>query len=474
MHKIIAGLSTALIWSFLAVIAPGDALAEAPVTACDEVASHVNDNLRVAAPVAWNDLDGYRALGACIQAIDAHPTSARLMALLSRAYDKTGDYDKSILWVRRSAELNYPLGLFLLALHYKEATGVSEDPEMSFRYMKKAADLDMPAAVHTVGVNYRTGYGVAKNPQLAMGFFSKAAELGFANGLVAIGEMWESGEFGEVDLAKALRHYREVAAKGGDMRQAIARVEARLAEAPSLAESQAAAPARPDYTFKTPTRPNAGSVWVQVASRASLEEAIAVAYEYKAKFESTRLFRSANGWYPIVIGTVKEGTIKATIAEYAAKGMIPEDSYATKGESFEAELPLQDKPPTKTAPAAPPSPPVNAAVPSVVQDEPAQETAGGAGGNSGANNADPFSLDTRWIVIGTYSDPERAHAEARDLGNLAVMRTAGGRYAVVVTSGPSAQMLAALDELRRQGNLSGEAEVVDGRDFVERHFQIAK
>jgi hypothetical protein len=465
MQKIIAGLSTALICSFLAVLTPDAALAEAPVTVCDEVASHMNDPSRVAAPVAWNDLDGYRALGACIQAIDAHPTSARLMALLSRAYDKTEDYEESILWARRSAETNYPLGLFLLALHYSEGNSVSEDPEMSFRYMKKAADFDMPAAVYTVGDNYRTGYGVAKDPQRAMGFFSKAAELGFSNADAALGEMWEKGEFGEVDLAKALAFYRKVAARGGNMAQAIARVEAGLGQTTSPAKPLDAAPSRPEDRFKSPTRPNAGSVWVQVASRASLEEAIAVAYEYKAKFESTRLFRSANGWYPIVIGTVKEGAIKATIAEYAAKGMIPEDSYATKGDSFEAELPLEDRPPAKTAPK----------VANVVEDEPAPEPAAPAsiGASSDAGAADPLSPHTRWIVVGTYSDPARAHDEARALGNLQVMRTAGGRYAVVLASGAPQEMAAALDKVRRHGNLSGEAVMVDGHDFVERHFQIA-
>lgn len=483
MRKIIAGPSATLISLFLTVIGPDVAAAEAPATVCDEVASHMNDTTRAADHVTWNDLDGYRALGACNQAIEKHPTSGRLMALLSRAYDKAGDSENAVKWARRSAETNYPLGLFLLSLHYKEGTGVAKDPEMNFRYMKAAADLGMPAAVYALGTYYRTGNGVTKDPQRALSTFNRGGELDFLNSYIAIGEMWENGEFGEVDLGKALENYEKVAARGGDVAVQIDRVKGKLgrpqADAAPRADDQpqAAAPPAPEYRFGKPTRPDPGSVWVQVASRASLDEAVALAYEYKAKFKSTRLFRSANGWYPIVVGTVKEGTIKDTIAEFVAKGMIPEDSYATKGDSFEAELPLADKPPVKAKPAAPSSPPVIAAAPTIVEDDPAPGAAAAPaakGRNGGLHNAELLSPHTRWIVVGTFSDPAWAHAEAKALGHLPVMRTAGGRYAVVLANGTPQEMAAALDKVQRYGNLSGEAVMVDGHDFVERHFQIGK
>ncbi|MCI5077248.1 hypothetical protein [Oricola sp.] len=73
---------------------------------------------------------------------------------------------------------------------------------------------------------------------------------------------------------------------------------------------------------------------IQVASRQDLGEAIVLAREYKAEFEGVRLFQSKNGWYAIVIDTVRNGAVQATLARLRMEGKIPADSYATRGESF--------------------------------------------------------------------------------------------------------------------------------------------
>ena len=105
--------------------------------------------------------------------------------------------------------------------------------------------------------------------------------------------------------------------------------------AASLAPPVAAQQSPVSAPVKRPVTPiGQDEFWLQVASRNTLPEAIAVAGEYAPRFPRAAVLQAPNGWYAIVIDVVKDGAVKETLARMKAAGLIPDDSYATPGKSF--------------------------------------------------------------------------------------------------------------------------------------------
>ena len=463
MRKLIARIVPAAACILLAICAAGAARAEAPRTQCDVEASHTADVSPLAPIVEWEKLDGYRALGACTQAIETYPTSGRLMALLSRAYSKLQDHDNAFKWARRSAEIGSPLGVYQLGIAYTFGEGVAKDPEMAFLYMRKAGEAGLSAGHYNVADAYRKGDGVARDIDEAIAYNERAAAGGYARAHFVLGEIYEKGEKGtksRADLERARSHYEKARDGGVKIGDALARVETALASA-----APSPAPAAPQE--ETPEKLAEEWFWLQVASRQDYHEAVEVAAGYRKTFEATKIYRSRNGWYAIVVGTVRKGNIEATISDLAGEGRIPKDSYATRGESFVAKVWPSDPPPAAEAP------PKIAAAPKVVEDE-APAPASGPPPAIEQTAQEAFSLDTRFIAAGEYGALEAAAPAASRLGGLPIIRTARDTYVVVVAHGPEAKIAALYDRMRRNGELPDAAGIVDGRDFVRHVFPDKK
>lgn len=84
-----------------------------------------------------------------------------------------------------------------------------------------------------------------------------------------------------------------------------------------------------------------GYRWIQLASRATPEEARELASEYSGRVDEVRIFRAKNGWYAVVGGLIGHPGSRERIAELIAAGTIPNDAYAVRGIDFTNKISLE-------------------------------------------------------------------------------------------------------------------------------------
>lgn len=474
MRKLIAMVIRSAASILLAISVVGVARAEAPSTQCDVEASHTADIAPLAPPVEWSNLDGYRALGACLQALAQYPTSGRLMALIARAYSKLEDNDNTFKWAQAAASTGSTLGMYQLGLSYDFGQGVAKDPAMAMMYMRKVAAAGFPAAVHNIGVYHLKGDGVPRSADEAIAYFERAASMGYPRSFIAIGEIWEKGEKGSrtmEDLQRARDYYARARDRGVNIGDAFARLDTAIASAPS-APSGSASASSPDSSSQGKSSLPNGFRWMQVASRQSLDEAIVVAREHGAKFPGVSIFRTQNGWFAIVIGAIQSTQAADMIELYVGRGWIPADSVSTRGESFGAKVwPLGEK---ASAPAPAPAPTVGVAKTAPVKDLAPVKSAAPAGRMKWVSIPQSalraFSPDTHWISLGAFIEFDQAIAKARAFGDLPIYQTRGGLYIIVVANGPSDKLEALFSRMRSNGELPENAAIVDGQNFVRPVF----
>jgi hypothetical protein len=77
-----------------------------------------------------------------------------------------------------------------------------------------------------------------------------------------------------------------------------------------------------------------GGYWIQVASRASQDDAIETGMQYGKKFPRVYVFRTLNGWYSVVIGPYASGVSNEELLKLKSEGTIPIDSLITSGKKF--------------------------------------------------------------------------------------------------------------------------------------------
>lgn len=102
----------ALIGIFLA----SPALAQAPQTECDRIASHPSDTQNPAVGVAHEDYDIPAGRAACREALDAYPDEARFYYQYGRSFFYEDDYDTALPLFRRAAEGGYGQGQMVYGL----------------------------------------------------------------------------------------------------------------------------------------------------------------------------------------------------------------------------------------------------------------------------------------------------------------------------------------------------------------------
>ncbi len=91
-----------------------DALTAPQVTGCDRLTSYVNDEGRVAPPVARVDVDPVVAIAACEAAIARDPDNGRLHYQLGRVLGYVGRTDEARAAREKAAELGYASAIFVL------------------------------------------------------------------------------------------------------------------------------------------------------------------------------------------------------------------------------------------------------------------------------------------------------------------------------------------------------------------------
>lgn len=160
--------------SFLFGIAASAAHATtAEVNPCDAYAASAADQYRVAAGVAFADIDTEKAIDACRDAVTAFPNMPRFQYQYGRALARRGYelesaslsqwYRDASDWYRRSARLSYPAGQYALGLAYATGQGMQQNMVKAVWWWRKAADQYLPDAQFNIGAMYEQGQGVLAN-----------------------------------------------------------------------------------------------------------------------------------------------------------------------------------------------------------------------------------------------------------------------------------------------------------------------
>lgn len=149
--------------------------------------------------------------------------------------------------IQELAEEGHPKALNILGEYYIDEENEDYDLKKAFGYFTRAAAKEDPNGLYNLGVCFINGEGVAQDLMMGMSRITKAAELGslkacqflfqvysssgdfdkaisFIEMAIGYGDMdaafdlaamYEDGDFGEVDLEKALKYYK-ICANSGD------------------------------------------------------------------------------------------------------------------------------------------------------------------------------------------------------------------------------------------------------------------
>ncbi|GGK49646.1 hypothetical protein [Salinarimonas ramus] len=91
-----------------------------------------------------------------------------------------------------------------------------------------------------------------------------------------------------------------------------------------------------------------GRMWVVLASRQDPGEAIALARDFRWRFDATHVLTSANGWHAIVAGPLAVDDAGAQQARLRAEPGLPDDLFLADGARFEAPFWSSERPRLET------------------------------------------------------------------------------------------------------------------------------
>ena len=133
---------------------------------------------------------------------------------LALLYLKTEEYDKSLIWARKAAQMNQPYGLLILGRLYDEGLGIDVDHKEALKYFEKAADQGNADAQNIVGNIYTVADFVKHDYKKAFDNYQKAASQGHLYGMLNFGLCYQEGQGTDMDIIAAENWIRK-AADGG-------------------------------------------------------------------------------------------------------------------------------------------------------------------------------------------------------------------------------------------------------------------
>ena len=128
----------------------------------------------------------------------------------------------AFVWAKKSAEQDYPAGLYFLAYCYETGKGCSANMGNANYLYKKAYEKAMsqinagdPSAQFVVGKIYDYGNGgVTQNQEVAVRWYRRAAEQGYPGAQFNMGNCCQLGEGVEQNKEEAVYWYRQAARQG--------------------------------------------------------------------------------------------------------------------------------------------------------------------------------------------------------------------------------------------------------------------
>ncbi len=219
---------------------------------CDVKAAHPAnpDNPPGVKGVVYGDLDGPRALAACLKALEAAPDDLRIRYQLARAKQASGqgrgaiadlraladldyvpainnlgatyqigigvprDYQKALFWYEKASEMGFAPSMAVVAWLYHRGLGTDADAGQAMKWYRKAAEGGSASAMHNIGHLYLSGQSVEADPVEATRWFRKSANNGFAQGMTMVGWSYQVGSGVSVNGKRAIEWYEKAAEAG--------------------------------------------------------------------------------------------------------------------------------------------------------------------------------------------------------------------------------------------------------------------
>lgn len=150
--------------------------ASPPVQLCDRIAGHPEDELRKAKGVHLELMAAERGRKACRQALRSYPDEPRFIYQMGRSHAASGNYDEAKEWIKRAADLGYPMAATHMGELYYEGLGYRRNPRMAARWFLKATKLGNARAHLLFGDLLELGEGVKRNPVRAAKYVFEAVK----------------------------------------------------------------------------------------------------------------------------------------------------------------------------------------------------------------------------------------------------------------------------------------------------------
>ena len=150
--------------------------ASAPVQLCDRIAGHPEDELRKAKGVHLELMAAERGRNACRKAIKAYPDEPRFIYQMGRSHAASGNYGEAKDWIKRAADLGYPMAVTHMGELYFEGNGYPKNPRLAARWFLKATKLGNARAHLLFGDMLELGEGVQRNPARAAHYVFQAVK----------------------------------------------------------------------------------------------------------------------------------------------------------------------------------------------------------------------------------------------------------------------------------------------------------
>eukprot|EP01080_Neovahlkampfia_damariscottae_P002246 gene2246-2420_t len=133
---------------------------------------------------------------------------------IGKAHYLLGNYEKSVDFFKKAAELGDFIAQFNLAYCYDEGKGIEQNFEKAFYWYKRSAESGDFRAQCNLGNCYNNGQGVLADPKQAFFWFKKSAEQDYSTGQCNLALCYESGIGTEQDYSKAAYWYHKASDQG--------------------------------------------------------------------------------------------------------------------------------------------------------------------------------------------------------------------------------------------------------------------
>ena len=142
------------------------------------------------------------------------PAQTKLGYWFDRGYGVKKNSEQAVYWYRKAAEQGDENGLFNLAICYQKGEGgLSKSESESFMLFKKSAEQGYSSAQFALGRCYYYGTGTEKNYNDAFNWFNKAADKGHVKAMYVLGWCYAHGQGVSKNLNKAIEFYEKASAE---------------------------------------------------------------------------------------------------------------------------------------------------------------------------------------------------------------------------------------------------------------------